>query len=580
MLFLTNINLNKNELQNAVIQNLVADPQNGKPGQIYYNSQAKTLKQFDGTTWNVVGKELTPATYAALGGVIVDQDTLTVDSTGKVAVKVPTDNNFSNTLKNKLDGIEAGAEVNVIEGISVNGTELTPDANKVVDIDLSDYGTVKSIRIQATSPVQSSVNTAQTESLNTTISLADNYGDTKNPYASKTANYVLAAPNGSNGVPTFRKLVAADVPDLSSTYLSKSGGTMSGAIAMGSNEITGLATPSNDADAATKKYVDDAINGLPEPMVFKGTLGTGGTITTLPTAAVENVGWTYKVITEGTYAGQPAKLGDLFICRENSGRVVLEDGYEWTLIPSGDEPSGTVTNVATGTGLTGGPVTSSGTISIDTTYFNSNYKTKQTAVSDPAAGTTGAAEFISSISQDANGVITATKEPVTFPDYSNTYQAKGDYKTTQTAVDDPAVSGNASALEFISNITQNTNGVITPTKKKVNADSTPTENSTNLVTSGGVYAAIQQVSGGATTKKTIKNSALTASGGAWTWSISASAALGTPDITVNVYDCATGAMVVPEVVINQTTGAITITINDTNGTGTLAANTYKAVIVG
>ena len=365
MLFLTNINLNKNELQNAVIQNLVADPQNGRPGQIYYNSQAKTLKQFDGTTWNVVGKELTPATYAALGGVIVDQDTLTVDSTGKVAVKVPTDNNFSNTLKNKLDGIEAGARVNIIEGVSVDGVELTPDANKVVDIDLSDYadddavvhktgaeliegqktfsgimkfgtstsntyvqvssatgsnrnelfianpnteqqhkvaitgitsveddtdaankqyvddaiagvpqGTVTSVRVQATSPVQSSTNTAQTDTLNTTISLADNYGDTKNPYASKTANYVLAAPNGSNGVPTFRKLVAADIPDLSSTYLPKSGGTMSGAIAMGSNGITGLATPTNDADAATKKYVDDAINGLPEPMIFKGTLGT------------------------------------------------------------------------------------------------------------------------------------------------------------------------------------------------------------------------------------------------------------------------------------------------------------------
>ena len=44
------------------------------------------------------------------------------------------------------------------------------------------------------------------------ISLAAAYGDTLNPYASKTANYVLAAPNGSAGVPTFRALVAADVP--------------------------------------------------------------------------------------------------------------------------------------------------------------------------------------------------------------------------------------------------------------------------------------------------------------------------------------------------------------------------------
>jgi hypothetical protein len=35
-----------------------------------------------------------------------------------------------------------------------------------------------------------------------------------NPYASKTANYVLAAPAGTSGVPTFRALVSADIPAL------------------------------------------------------------------------------------------------------------------------------------------------------------------------------------------------------------------------------------------------------------------------------------------------------------------------------------------------------------------------------
>ncbi len=38
------------------------------------------------------------------------------------------------TINNKLDGVEAGAQVNVIEGVSVNGTAVTPDANKVVNI--------------------------------------------------------------------------------------------------------------------------------------------------------------------------------------------------------------------------------------------------------------------------------------------------------------------------------------------------------------------------------------------------------------------------------------------------------------
>jgi len=81
-------------------------------------------------------------------------------------------------------------------------------------------GTVTSVRVRAISPVQSSVSTAQTSSLDTTISLADGYGDSKSPYGSKTKNYVLAAPSSANGTPSFRALVASDIPDLSETYLT------------------------------------------------------------------------------------------------------------------------------------------------------------------------------------------------------------------------------------------------------------------------------------------------------------------------------------------------------------------------
>ena len=58
---------------------------------------------------------------------------------------------------------------------------------------------------------------------NANVSLASGYGDTQNPYASKTANYVLASPNGSSGTPTFRALVAADIPALS--YAPTTGST-------------------------------------------------------------------------------------------------------------------------------------------------------------------------------------------------------------------------------------------------------------------------------------------------------------------------------------------------------------------
>ena len=108
---------------------------------------------------------------------------------------------------------------------------------------------------------------------------------------------------------------------------------------------------------ATEQYVADAIAELPSPMVFKGSLGTDGTITTLPNAVKANTGFTYKVITDSTYSGQKAKAGDMFI----------SDGSKWVYIPSADEEGGvTSVNVSVPTGLSvsGVPITTSGTIAI------------------------------------------------------------------------------------------------------------------------------------------------------------------------------------------------------------------------
>jgi hypothetical protein len=60
----------------------------------------------------------------------------------------------------------------------------------------------------------------------------------------------------------------------------------------------------------------NAIEALPSPMIFKGTLGIGGTLNELPEASTATIGHTYKVITTGTYGIISAKVGDIIICSD------------------------------------------------------------------------------------------------------------------------------------------------------------------------------------------------------------------------------------------------------------------------
>ena len=54
---------------------------------------------------------------------------------------------------------------------------------------------------------------------------------------------------------------ANNAQNTANAALPKAGGTMSGAINMGSKKITNLASPTNNADAARKDYVDNAVSG-------------------------------------------------------------------------------------------------------------------------------------------------------------------------------------------------------------------------------------------------------------------------------------------------------------------------------
>jgi hypothetical protein len=53
--FLTNIDMNKNEIQNVRLQSLASPPAGPVEGQVYYDTTLKVKRVYNGTKWTVPG---------------------------------------------------------------------------------------------------------------------------------------------------------------------------------------------------------------------------------------------------------------------------------------------------------------------------------------------------------------------------------------------------------------------------------------------------------------------------------------------------------------------------------------------
>ena len=108
----------------------------------------------------------------------------------------------------------------------------------------------------------------------------------------RSANAVLSGPTtGSDAAPTFRALVAADIPTIAHTKISdfdtgvrtntlNQMAAPTGAVSLNSQKITGLADPTADADAANKGYVDGVAQGLDVKDSVVATTTANGTLST------------------------------------------------------------------------------------------------------------------------------------------------------------------------------------------------------------------------------------------------------------------------------------------------------------
>jgi hypothetical protein len=248
-----------------------------------------------------------------------------------------------------------------------------------------------------------------------TIALATGYGDTLNPYASKTANYVLAAPNGSAGVPTFRAIVAADIPTLNQnttgtaaniTASSNSTITTLSALSLPYSQLSGTVPTWNQNTTGTAANITATSNSTLTTLSSLSLLGSqvSGNISGNST----NVTGTVAIANGGTGQTTAAAAITALSGTQTSGYYLRSNGTNTLLaaIVAGDVPTlnqnttGTAANITASSNST---LTTLSSLSLPGSQVSGN-------ISGNAANVTGVVAVVNggsgvSVSSGANSIV-------------------------------------------------------------------------------------------------------------------------------------------------------------------------------
>lgn len=564
MKYVNSLNLLQNELQNAVIQVLATDPVNGKIGQIYYNSTHKALMQYDGAKWNRVGVvyQQGSTTGAVITGLDASGNVTTTNVTGLTLTGyTPVEGGYVTADMSLQEAVQAMDTA--IKNAVAGGGEVNQNAWSKISIPAQSTADT-AVAGQVADTTLSSDAKVDTFTIKTGNKWVDINGSGKTVNIGHSLSGVTAGTTGSaNSVPAITVDAAGHITNVEAKAITPEaiGAATKAEVEAAQNAATAAqasadakvasvtATANGGIDIGGTKTAPTVGIKLDPTQGNAATLGSAGLMVTIPEVTVPvydivkdadsgDYAAIYHLTKDGTNTGAAINIPkDLFV---KEGKVVDN--------PTG-QPAGKYIEL---------------TLQNQTNPIYINVADLVDAYTPGNGITISATNEVSAkvvaangLSVDASGIAMALAS-------GTANGAMSSAQFTKLSGIDTGATANTITL----------NGTATKTPSFY-APTTAGTKGQQLV-SNGTGAPVWQDMPTNLKKYSANNTTITAAGGAYTWTIAkATHGIDTPAV-VQLYEVATNEMVMADVVV-AATGDVTIKIV---GSGTLAADKYKVVIIG